>query len=117
METESSSTVKVFYPQFDSQQIVQAIEARIDALAGLLPIKLVALFGSYAKGNYTVASDVDLLIIYRGETRQDACKIVRKTLPIPRLEPHTYSETEYDRHKRVVDRMMKEAKVIYQAQT
>ncbi|MGQ9780086.1 MAG: nucleotidyltransferase domain-containing protein [Bacillota bacterium] len=31
-----------------------------------LPLRLVALFGSYGRGNYTAASNVDLLVVYRG---------------------------------------------------
>ena len=47
------------------------------------------------KGNYTVASDADLLVIYRGKERKDAYAIIKRTLGLPRLEPHVYSDSEY----------------------
>ncbi|MGQ9477637.1 MAG: nucleotidyltransferase domain-containing protein [Candidatus Bipolaricaulia bacterium] len=54
-----------------------------------LPLALVVLFGSYARGNYTtVASDVDLLIVYKGEPREGAFALVKEELALPRLEPH-----------------------------
>jgi len=46
----------------------------LDELKERLYLLLVVLFGSYAKGNYTVASDVDLLVVYDGEKREDATK-------------------------------------------
>ena len=64
------------------------------------------MFGSYAQGNYTVASDVDLLIIYRGKERKDAFATVKKALDIPLLEPHVYSEDEYKRLKSLIARMI-----------
>ncbi len=48
--------------------------------------------GSYARGNYTVASDVGLLVVYAGSAREGAFARVKKTLGIPSLEPHVYSE-------------------------
>ncbi|MCS7141108.1 MAG: nucleotidyltransferase domain-containing protein [Candidatus Nitrosocaldus sp.] len=39
------------------------IRSRMDELRDALNVRLVVLFGSYAKGNYTVASDVDLLVV------------------------------------------------------
>jgi len=44
-----------------------------------------------------VASDVDLLIVYRGKERKDAFATVKNTLDIPLLEPHVHSEDEYER--------------------
>lgn len=86
----------------------------MEKLTRLLPVTLVVLFGSYARGNYTVASDIDLLVTYEGKPRQDAYSIVKKSLEIPLLEPHVYSETEYHQHKKAIQRMINEGKVIYQ---
>ncbi len=38
------------------------------------------LFGSYAKGNYTVGSDIDLLMVYAGKEQSDAYATVKKLL-------------------------------------
>ena len=82
-------------------------------LQRLLHVKLVALFGSYAKGNYTVASDVDVLVIYEGQARENAYNLVLEAFPIPRLEPHVYSEEDYSRLKSTLDRMMAGGIVIF----
>lgn len=70
-----------------------------------LPVTLVLLFGSYARGNYTVASDIDLLVVYSGQAREDAFAIVKTTLGLQGLEPHVYSEEEYRSLQPTLDRM------------
>lgn len=64
------------------------------------------LFGSYATGRYTVGSDVDLLVVYRGEPRPDAYALVKRTLNIPGLEPHLYTEVECETLASTVARMV-----------
>jgi hypothetical protein len=85
-------------------------------MAGLderLPLLHVVLFGSYARGNYTVASDVDLLVIYRGAHRGDAFAITKKVLNIPALEPHIYSEEEFQAARDRVTRMTEGGIVLF----
>lgn len=106
MPKKSSSSVRVFYPKFDTQWVVKTLKEHLPQLQKQLPIKMVALFGSYAKGNYTVASDVDVLVIYEGPARENAYNLVWDAFHIPRLEPHVYSEEEYKQIKSTVDRMM-----------
>ena len=74
-------------------------------LAARLPLRRVVLFGSYASGQFTAASDIDLLVVSEGSRRDDAYALVRKTLQIPRLEPHIYSLEEYEEAKETVTRM------------
>jgi predicted nucleotidyltransferase len=78
-----------------------------------LPLKKVILFGSYAKGNYTAASDVDLLVVYGGGERRDGYAVCKKTLKIPHLEPHVYSEREYVEMKETVDTMTRGGIVLF----
>ena len=66
------------------------------------------LFGSYAKGKHTVASDIDLLVIYAGKPHEDAYALVKRTLNIRRLEPHVYAEEEYEPVRMTVERMVRE---------
>jgi predicted nucleotidyltransferase len=113
MQRESSSSVRIFYPKFDKKELIQKIKEKMEELAGELPLSLVVLFGSYARGNYTVASDVDLLVIYRGKERKDAFATVKKTLGIPLLEPHVHSEHEYEGLKRDIDRMIADGVVLF----
>jgi len=85
----------------------------MEKLEERLPLRLVVLFGSYARGKYTVASDVDLLVVYRGEEREDAFATVKKTLDIPLLEPHVHTEDEYERQKSLIDRMVADGVVLF----
>ncbi len=113
MQRESSSSVRIFYPKFDKKELIQKLKKKIEELAGKLPLSLVVLFGSYAQGNYTVASDVDLLVIYRGKERKDAFATVKKTLEIPLLEPHVHSEEQYEKLKPTIDRMIADGVVLF----
>lgn len=112
MQKESSSSVRIFYPRFDREGLIRELNKKMGDLAKELPLLLVVLFGSYAQGNYTVASDVDILVVYKGKDRKDAFAVVKKTLNIPLLEPHVYSEEEYHLLKGVIDRMVRRGKVV-----
>jgi hypothetical protein len=105
MPTRSSSSVRIFYPKFDQAYLLRILPERLKMLQRELQLLRVVLFGSYAKGNFTVGSDVDLLIVYRGEERADAYAIAKRTLDIPQLEPHLYSEEEYKKMERIISRM------------
>ncbi len=113
MQQRSSSSVKVFYPKLKREEIIQKIRKNLNPLREKLPIKHVILFGSYAKGNYTVASDVDLLILYEGVKREDAYVLSKKILGISGLEPHVYSEAEYEEMKETIERMIRNGIVIF----
>jgi uncharacterized protein len=102
----STSSVRIFYPRFDTAWLVRALRARIERLGGVLPLRRVVLFGSYATGRYTVASDVDLLVVYQGEPRPDAYALVKRTLNIPGLEPHLYTEAECEALASTIARMV-----------
>jgi hypothetical protein len=80
-----------------------------------LPLLSVVLFGSYARGNYTVASDVDLLVVYGGDRNEEAYAIVKRTLDIPNLEPHIYTQTEFEGMRDVMEKMTKEGIVIFKS--
>ncbi len=113
MQRESSVSVRVFYPRFDTQWVMDTLKQKVKELKDLLPISEVVLFGSYARGNYTVRSDVDLLVLYKGKSRKDAYSIVWKVLDIPRLEPHIYTEDEARKMEKLIHRMKQEGKVVY----
>jgi predicted nucleotidyltransferase len=103
---ESSGSVKVFYPPFSREELLALLRQRIAALQGELPLKRVVVFGSYAQGKQTVASDIDLLVVYTGKPRGDAYGLVKRTLSIRRLEPHVYAEEEYEQVGMAVERMV-----------
>lgn len=89
MRKGSLTSVKVFYPKNKNKdELLKLISSKLEELKGELPLVRVLLFGSYAKGNYTAGSDIDLLIVYKVEPRDDAYALVKKTLAVPQLELH-----------------------------
>ena len=72
MRQRSSGSVKVFYPPWNREALLVRLREGVTALREVLPLVRVVLFGSYARGRQTVASDIDLLVIYAGEMRGDA---------------------------------------------
>ncbi len=108
MRKRSSTSVRVFYPKWSREDILSLLAQRLPQLEASLPLLRVVLFGSCARGRATVASDVDLLVIYRGARREDAYALVKQTLGIPRLEPHVHAEKEYQAIRETVDRMARD---------
>ncbi len=113
MQKKSSTSVRIFYPRFDREKLIGRLKERMEGLLRELPLLSVVMFGSYAQENYTVASDVDLLVVYRGEEREDAFAVVKRAFDIPLLEPHVYSEEEYKRKKEMIGRMIAGGVVLY----
>jgi predicted nucleotidyltransferase len=105
--------VRVHYPRFSRAELVRKITARLPRLNGRLPLGLVVLFGSYAKGRHTAASDVDLLVVYKGGPRDEAYALVREELASPRLEPHLYAESEYGEMRDTIARMVAGGLVLF----
>lgn len=108
MPTRSSGSVRIFYPALDRAELVRTLAARLDRLRAALPLVRVVLFGSCARGTHTVASDVDLLVVYGGGPRSDAYGVVKRALGVPRLEPHLYTEAEYAAVRATVERMTRD---------
>ena len=112
MPRRSSASVQIFYPEFTRKQLIETLKQRLPALEAQVPLRFVVLFGSYGRGNYTVASDVDLLVVYRGPRNEDAFALVKKTLDVPRLEPHVYTEEEYRALAGTIARMVRDGTVL-----
>jgi hypothetical protein len=93
--------------------LIRKLKDKLEDLSKELRLRSVVLFGSYAQERYTVGSDVDLLVVYEGGEDHDAFAKVKKTLDIPLLEPHVYSEENYERAKEVLDRMISKGIVLY----
>jgi predicted nucleotidyltransferase len=109
MPRRSSSSVRVFYPPFNREQLLVLLRRRINELQRALPLRRVVLFGSYAKAKHTVASDIDLLVVYGGEPQDDAYALVKRILNIRRLEPHVYTEEEYAQMATTWERMLEDS--------
>jgi len=117
MPKRSSPSARVFYPEFDQAYLLQTLPERLERLDIELPLIQVVLFGSYAKGNFTVGSDVDVLIIYKGGARSDAYALTKKRLSIARLEPHLYSEEEYEKMKETIHKMSEGGILLFSCKT
>lgn len=64
------------------------LQACIQAFDEVLPVERVLLFGSYARGENTPDSDVDLCIVTNGiETQQSAARTLRRAIGRIRNKP------------------------------
>ncbi len=113
MPNRLSSSVQVFYPRWTKDVLIRDLQSKLPLLADRLPLARVVLFGSYAKGRSTAASDIDLLIVYRGERREDAYVLVRKILNVPHLEPHVYTLDEFEDARTTIERMVRDGVVLH----
>ena len=95
MQKESWDSVRIYYPEYSQEKLVSLLKERVKRLAAKLPLVAVVLFGSYAKGNQTVASDADVLIIYQDPKNKDDYSVSWDSFEIPILEPHVYALSEY----------------------
>jgi len=94
MPSKSFGSVRVFSPPFDLLTLLRLLDEGVKELAEKLPLRRVVLFGSWAKGRATAFSDIDLLVIYADPPREDAFRIVRRTINLRGLEAHVYAESE-----------------------
>lgn len=113
MPKRSSGSVRIFYPEYDREKVLEIIRNSLPQLLKVLPVRLVVLFGSYAKGNFTAFSDVDLLVVYSDPIREDAYKTVKKTIKLKGLEPHVYSLSEYKQIEKTIAKMIEDGVVVY----
>lgn len=114
MPKRSASTVRVFYPRYSRAEFLERLAEGMSLLRRRLSLEKVVLFGSYATSRHTVASDIDLLVTYRGKSREDAYALVKNTLNIYGLEPHVYSTDEYDHLKLTLERMTRDGVTIFE---
>jgi uncharacterized protein len=105
MPRQSSSSVRVVFPRFNRDELVTELCRQLPELERNLPVRRVVLFGSWAAGRATAYSDIDLLVIYAGSPRDDAFKVVRRSIQLRGLEPHVYTETEAESLRPTLDRM------------
>jgi len=99
MQKKYSNSVKIYYPEYSREQLIKLIKGKIKLLNRKLPVEKIILFGSYAKGNYTVASDIDLLVIYSDPKNERDYSICWEIIDLPMLELHIYTKSEYEKLK------------------
>ncbi|MEM2153957.1 MAG: nucleotidyltransferase domain-containing protein [Nitrososphaeria archaeon] len=109
MEEKLSDSVKFYYPRFDRKKIVEYLRAKVPELKEKIPLVRLILFGSYAKNRHTAASDIDILIIYKGNKLQDDYHIIWDTLNLPEVQLHIYTLEEFKKLKSSGSSFPKEA--------
>lgn len=115
MRPRSSGSVKVFYPPWSREVLLVRLREGVTALREVLPLVRVVLFGSYVRSRQTVASDIDLLVVYAGAVCHDAYALVRRALDLRLLEPHVYAEEEYAQVSTTLERMGQDGITVYSA--
>ena len=98
---------RVTYPSLSKGGVVQRLKEALVVLEKKLPVARIVLFGSYATGRYTADSDIDVLVVYTGAERPDAYKLVVDCLRLPHLEPHVYTQEQFDAMIRVSPKFAK----------
>lgn len=94
MRTESFGSVRIFWPLYSRDELIERLRAGAAMLHRSLPLKRAALFGSWASGRATAFSDVDILVVYEGAPRVAAYAEAVAAFQVPRVELHVYSEAE-----------------------
>ncbi|MBS7618376.1 nucleotidyltransferase domain-containing protein [Candidatus Bathyarchaeota archaeon] len=66
-----------------------------------LSLEKVILFGSYAEERYTVASDIDLLVVFDDEKGEEdeVYKVLMKNIKLPRVELHIIPKNDLKLYK------------------
>ncbi len=97
----SSGSVKISYPEFSQEEVIERIREGVSSLKEELGLLKVTLFGSYATGRHTAASDIDIFIVYEEQKcdKDEVYKKLMKVLNLPRVELHILSKREYEQMK------------------
>ncbi len=117
MQSRSLSSVRIFYPRLSRAEVISRLQAGLKELQQKLPIVRAVLFGSYAQGRYTVSSDIDLLIVYAGPARHDAYTLVKRSLELLRVEPHLYTQAEYEKLSETIRKMTDNGIVLWESRS
>jgi len=104
--------VRIFYPELDRDRVLERLRSRLALIDARLPLLRAVLFGSYARGDHTVSSDVDLLLVYRGGPCPEAYNLAWRLLDLRKLELHIYAETEYPAFAETLERMTRDGVVL-----
>lgn len=113
MRIESSGSAKVYYPARSREEIVHRLCERGRYLVDRIGLLRLVLFGSYARGDETAASDVDVLVVYDGPKRPDDYAVVRDALDVRGLQLHVYTGAEAAANADVIERMTSDGIEIY----
>ena len=86
----------------DNEAVAQTIDSYVDDVKSAMPIDMVYLFGSYAKGTANKHSDIDLCFFSDSFENQDSIEIVKTLFRMTRkykgmdIEPHVFSMSDLE---------------------
>ena len=63
MQKRSLNFAKVYYPKFKREEVVKVLRENLKDFRLKQDIRKAYLFGSYATKKFTVASDIDILVV------------------------------------------------------
>lgn len=94
----------------DKREAVEIAVRYIKSISLIYPIKRAILFGSFAKGNNSEDSDIDIAIVINNaddiiDTQIELMKL-RRTIDL-RIEPHPFIENDFNKTNPVVNEIMK----------
>lgn len=80
------------------KSILEIIQNYKDSLPDELKVRNIYLFGSYAKGNFKDSSDIDVAVIYEGNSdffkAQTELRRIRRKIDL-RIEPHPINSADF----------------------
>lgn len=88
--------MRIYYREYDLDRIRERV-ARAEGRLRSLGVVRVVLFGSYASGRATAASDVDLLVLVRERKDKGNYHEICEALSMPEAEVHLYALDEFRR--------------------
>lgn len=88
--------VKVYYPRYSREQVIRTLKDYFSENVGKLGVLEVYLFGSYARGDHTAFSDIELLVVVEDYVDHDRLYLeLTKSVGIRGLEPQIISYRDY----------------------
>lgn len=103
-----SKDVRVFYPKYRKEELVEKLKKIFKAISEKIKIEEAALFGSYAKEKNTAFSDIDIFVVVANNYGMDAYSICWDMIGIPEVELHVYSLDEFQAMKKAENSFLRE---------
>lgn len=102
-----------------SEEILERLEAYVREVVREIDPEEIILFGSFARGDFSEASDIDLVVI--ADWKEEFLDRIERLLRLNRfglpIEPIGYTREEIEKMRRdgnrFVERILEEGKVIY----
>ena len=100
--------MKIFYPKYKREDLVEKLKRIFVDISRTINIKDARLFGSFAKGNNTAFSDIDIFVVVGNNQGKNVYSICWDMIGIPEIELHIYTEAEADVMRRNGNSFLKE---------